>query len=89
MIELVPSSRDLEQLPRARDSKTARDLELSSQVKEAIQNMDDWTRKVWTARQYGYSWREIAEYIGLSEHQAKLRFRYALRKLAARLGYGK
>ena len=51
-----------------------------------------WTTghaEVWAARQYGYSWREIAEHMGLSEHQAKLRFRYALRKLAARLGYGK
>ena len=88
-IELVPSSHDLEQLPGARDLKSSRDLEHSIQVKEVVQNMDDWTRKVWTARQYGYSWREIAEHMGLSEHQAKLRFRYALRKLAARLGYGK
>ena len=64
-------------------------MEDSIQVKEVVQNMDDWTRKVWIARQYGYSWRETAEHMGLSEHQAKLRFRYALRKLAARLGYGK
>ena len=44
--------------------KSARDLERSVQVKQAVQNMDDWTRKVWTARQYGYSWREIAEQHG-------------------------
>src|SRR5271157_429023 len=88
-IELVPSSRDLEQLPGARDLKSARDLELSIQVKEVIQNMDDWTRRAWAAKVYGYTWKEIAEHMGLKEHQAKQRFGHALRKLAARLGYGK
>src|SRR5271165_916845 len=88
-IELVPSSRDLEQLPGARDLKSARDLELSIQVKEVIQNMDDWTRRAWAAKVYGYTWKEIGEHMGLSEHQAKLRFGYALRKLAERLGFGK
>jgi RNA polymerase sigma factor (sigma-70 family) len=88
-IALVSSTGDLAELPGARDTKSPRSLEDSIQVKEVVRNMDDWTRKVWTARQYGYSWREIAEHMGLSEHQAKLRFRYALRKLAARLGYGK
>ena len=88
-IELVPSTRELEQLPGALDLKSARDLERSIQVKEAIENMDDWTRKVFAARVYGYSWREIAELHGLTEHKAKLRFRYALGRLAARLGHGK
>ena len=88
-IELVPSGRDLEQLPGARDLKSPRDLERSIQVKEVIQNMDDWTRRAWAARRYGYTWKEIAEHMGLDEHQAKQRFRHALRKLTARLGYGK
>ena len=48
--------------------------------------MDEWTRKVWAARQYGYSWKEIATPLGLTEHQVKLRFRYAIGKLRARLG---
>jgi len=89
MIELIPSGRDLEQLSGARDLKSARDLELSIQVKEVIQNMDDWTRRAWAAKVYGYTWKEIAEHMGLKEHQAKQRFGHALRKLAARLGYGK
>ena len=88
-IELVASSHDLEQLPGAQDLKSSRDLEHSIQVKEVVQNMDGWTRKVWTARQYGYSWREIAEHVGLGEQAAKVRFHHALRRLAARLGYGK
>ena len=88
-IELVASSHDLEQLPGARDLKSSRDLEHSIQVKEVVQNMDGWTRRVWTVRQYGYSWREIAEHVGLGEQAAKVRFHHALRRLAARLGYGK
>ena len=34
-------------------------------------------------RQYGYSWREIAEHLHLTEPQTKLRFRYAIGKLRA------
>jgi RNA polymerase sigma factor (sigma-70 family) len=88
-IELVPSTRDLEQLPGAHDAQSPRNVERSLQVKEVVRNMDDWTRRVWTAKQYGYSWREIAEQVGLSEQAAKARFHNALRKLAARLRYGK
>jgi len=88
-IELIPSTRDLELLPGARDSKSQHDLEQSIQVKEVVHNMDDWTRRVWIAKTYGYSWREIAEHVGLSEPTAKARFHNALRKLAARLRYGK
>jgi len=88
-IELVPSTRDLEQLPGAHDAQSPRNLERSLQVNEVVRNMDDWTRRVWTAKQYGYSWREIAEQIGLREQAAKARFHNALRKLAARLRYGK
>ena len=85
-IELVPSSWDLEQFPGAFDGNMKPDLERSVQLKEAIENMDEWTRVVWTARQYGYSWGKIAEYLGLSEQQAKLRFQYAIRRLRDRLG---
>jgi len=88
-IELFPSTHDLEQLPGAHDAQSAHSVERSLQVKEVVQNMDDWTRRVWTAKQYGYSWREIAEHVGLSEQTAKSRFHNALRKLAARMGYGK
>ena len=85
-IQYLPSSRDLERLRQAHDSKAVRDLEQSIQVNEAVRSMDEWTRKVWAARQYGYSWREIAAHLGLTEPQAKLRFRYAIGRLRARLG---
>jgi RNA polymerase sigma factor (sigma-70 family) len=87
-IQHLPTSHDLERLGQAHDSKAVRDLEHSIQLKEAVRNMDEWTRKVWAARQYGYSWKEIATQLGLTEPQVKLRFRYAIGKLRARLGGG-
>lgn len=85
-IRNVASGRDLETLTQAHDSRAMRDVERSIQVNEAIQHMDDWTRRVWASRQYGYSWREIAIFFGLTEPQAKLRFRYAIGRLRAKLG---
>ena len=84
-IQYLPSS-DLERLRQAHDSKTVRDLEQAIQVNEAVRGMDEWTRKVWAARQYGYSWREIAIHLKLTEPQAKLRFRYAIGRLRSRFG---
>jgi len=86
MMQHFPSSHDLERLLQAHDSKAVRDLEQSIQLKEAVRKMDEWTRKVWAARQYGYSWKEIATQQRLTEPQVKLRFRYAIGKLRARLG---
>src|ERR1700685_1792557 len=86
MIHHLPSSRDLERLRQAHDSKAVRDLEQSIQLKEAVRNMDEWTRKVWAARQHGYSLKEIAVQLHLTETQVKLRFRYAIGKIRARLG---
>ena len=85
---LFPSDRVLEEFREAQDSKSAFDLERSIQIKEAIENMDAWTRQVWTARQYGFSWGEIGEIMGLSEHKAKLRFRYAISRIRARFNSG-
>src|SRR5208282_4497963 len=88
MVEYLPLGRDLERLRHAHDSKAVADLDRSIQVKETIENMDDWTRNVWMARQAGYSWKEIAKRLRLTEPQAKLRFRYAIGRLCARFGNG-
>ena len=86
MFQYFPSSRDLEVLRQSHDSKAARDIERSAQAKEAVQNLDEWPRKVWIARKYGYSFPEIASFLGMSEAQVKLRFRYALARLKEKLG---
>jgi RNA polymerase sigma factor (sigma-70 family) len=83
-LEQLPSNDDLGHLRAGHDSEAQRIVEQQIQVREAIEKMDDWTRKVWAARQYGYSWREIAHYFRLTEPQVKLRFRYAITRLRTR-----
>ena len=83
-LEPLPSNDDLGRVRHVHSSEVQRILEQQIQVREAIEKMDDWTRKVWAARQYGYSWREIADYFGLTEPQVKLRFRYAINRLRTR-----
>ena len=88
-LEQIPSNGDLGRLRHVHGSEAEQTLEQQIQVREAIGKMDDWTRKVWTARQYGYSWREIADYFRLTEPQVKLRFRYAINRLRTRFNHRK
>src|SRR6202046_2433546 len=60
----LPSSHDLERLRQAHDSKAGRDLGQSIQLKEAVRKMDEWTRKGWAARQFGFSWRAVGTKFG-------------------------
>ena len=83
-LEQLPSNGNFGRLRLAHKSEEERILEQQIQVREVIENMDDWTRRIWTARQYGYSWREIADYFRLTEPQVKLRFRYAITRLRIR-----
>jgi len=84
-IEFVPSTVELEQLASARDTQWVPDLERAITVKEIMNHMDEWTRRVWSARQYGYSWKEISRRLGLSEQQTKMRFRRGLEKTRDRV----
>jgi DNA-directed RNA polymerase specialized sigma24 family protein len=79
-VELVASSMDLDQIAGAHGTRWAEDLETAIAVKEVIRRMDGWTRKIWQARQYGYSWKEISKWLGVTEQQAKMKFRYGLGK---------
>jgi RNA polymerase sigma factor (sigma-70 family) len=80
-IRYVPSAADLDRMAGAHDTQWVSDLERAITAKEIIAHMDDWTRKVWAARQYGYSWKEIAKRLGLPEQQVKMRFRRSLEKI--------
>lgn len=82
-LEQLPSNGDFGLL-RVSHRSEERILEQQIQIREVIESMDDWTRKIWAARKYGYSWREIAHYFRLTEPQVKLRFRYAITRLRAR-----
>ena len=79
-VELVASTADFDQIANAQDARWPSQIETAIAVKEVIRHMDAQTRKIWQARQYGYSWKEISKWLGLSEQQAKMKFRYGLGK---------
>jgi DNA-directed RNA polymerase specialized sigma24 family protein len=78
--ELVSSSVDLERIQSAQDVGWVEELERAIAIREIADRMDGWTRKVWQARQYGYSWKEISTWLSISEQQAKMKFHYGLEK---------
>ena len=80
-IELVSSVFDLERFEAALDTGWAEQLERSIALRQITDRMDAWTKKVWEARQYEYSWKEIASWLGITEQQAKMKFRYNLEKI--------
>jgi len=73
-IELVSSVLDLERFEAALDTGWAEQLERAIAVRQITDHMDAWTKKVWQARQYGYSWKEISTWLGVTEQQAKMKF---------------
>lgn len=79
-IELIPPA-ELAKLADTRNIDWVRELERDLQIQQIVARMDDWTRAAWAGRQYGYTWREIAQQSGMTESQAKMRFRYAIAKI--------
>jgi DNA-directed RNA polymerase specialized sigma24 family protein len=84
-IELVSSDADLERIESALDTTWMEELEKAIAVRQIANHMDGWTRKTLQARQYGYSWREIAAWSGLSEQTAKKKFEYGVEKTRQRI----
>jgi hypothetical protein len=83
---LVSSVLDLERFEAALDTEWAEQLERSIAVRQITDRMDAWTKKVWEARQYEYTWKEIASWLGITEQQAKMKFRYNLEKIRQNIG---
>lgn len=84
-IQLVASAEELDVLAAKRGLYASVDFEGRILAKEILALMDAWLRSVWTARQYGYSWKDIAEYLGTGEQGTKMKFRYKLSILRGRL----
>jgi len=79
-VEVVSSDLELERLDRRPNGESVEDIERAVTIKQILEQMDEWTRAVWLARKYGYSRREIAERLGLTEAQVKRKFQYGLDK---------
>jgi hypothetical protein len=76
---------DLGLVEGARDTSWVLELERIITVRQITDRMDPWTKKVWQARQFGYSWKEIASWTGLSDQAAKKKFEYGLDKTRRRI----
>ena len=84
MIHLVSSDQELELL-----DKTSRgvedDIEGKVHAQEILDRMDEWSRKVWIAREYGYTWKQIGDVLGTPGDSVMLRFRRRMKILRGRL----
>jgi DNA-directed RNA polymerase specialized sigma24 family protein len=88
MIHLVSSAQELELL-----DKTSRvvqdDIEGKVHAQEILDRMDEWSRKVWIAREYGYTWKHIGDLLGIPGDSVMLRFRRRMKILRDRLFGGR
>ncbi len=80
MFQSVPEGLGFDLVESAPDEGWVEELEQAIAIRQITDRMDPWTKKVWQARQYGYSWKEIASRLGVSEPQAKMKFQYGLEK---------
>ena len=84
-IALLSADADLERIESALDTTWVEELEKAITVRQIANHMDGWTRKALQARQYGYSWREIAAWSGLTEETAKKKYEYGVEKTRQRI----
>ena len=81
LIELVSSTVDLERIESACDTSWMEEIERANRIREVTDRMDGWTKKVWEAQEYGYSWKQIAGWLGMTEQQVKMKYYYNLEKI--------
>jgi hypothetical protein len=83
--QAASASLDLGLVESARDTEWVLELERAITLRQITDRMDPWTKKAWQARQFGYSWKEIAARSRLSEQAAKKKFEYGLEKTRQRI----
>jgi hypothetical protein len=85
IFQSVSGPLNLDLLEAAQRTEWVLELERKIALRQVTERMDGWTKKVWQARQYGYSWKEISTWLGVTEHQAKMKFQYSVEKTRAGL----
>jgi len=83
-IHLVSSAQELEVLGKTSHAEQ-HDIEDTLHAKEILDRMDEWSRKVWIAREFGYTWKHIGRVLGVPADSVMLRFRRRMKILRARL----
>jgi len=88
-IHLVSSVQELDLLGAPSRAEREQDIEGAVHAREILDRMDAWSRKVWIAREYGYSWKQIGRVLGIPADNVMLRFRRRMKVLRARLSGGR
>ena len=88
-IHVVSSVQELEVLGAPSHAEREHDVEGAIHAREILERMDTWSRKVWIAREYGYSWKHIGHVLGIPGDNVMLRFRRRMKILRARLSGGR
>jgi DNA-directed RNA polymerase specialized sigma24 family protein len=88
MIHLVSSAQELEVLGKTSHTEQ-HNIENRLHAQEILDRMDEWSRKVWVAREYGYTWKHIGRVLGIPGDSVMLRFRRRMKILRARLTGGR
>jgi len=87
-IHLVSSAQELELLGKTRRG-VQDDIEGNVHAREILDRMDEWSRRVWIAREYGYTWKQIGDVLGTPGDSVMLRFRRRMKILRERLFGGR
>ena len=85
VVEYVATNQELLALRGAQDWDWVRELENTLELKKLVSQMDNWMKEVYFRRTFNHSWRRIAKDLGLTEHQAKMRFADGLKKIRKRI----
>ena len=85
IIEFVPSNSELADLKATQDWNWVENLDNSLDLKEMVNQMDDWMKEVAFRRAFDHSWKQIGRDLVLGEGAAKKRFLRGLKKLRDRL----
>jgi DNA-directed RNA polymerase specialized sigma24 family protein len=85
IFQSVSGALDLDLFETTQNAEWVSELERKIAIRQVTDRMDRWTKKVWQARQYGYSWKEISTWLGITEHQAKMKFQYGVERTRANL----
>jgi DNA-directed RNA polymerase specialized sigma24 family protein len=78
LMESIGQIKPISQIP---DWKPVDRIVRELQVQQTVQLLDPWTRRVWNYLKYGYSIKEIARHLDLTEFQVEFRYRRRLARL--------
>jgi DNA-directed RNA polymerase specialized sigma24 family protein len=84
-IETVGSRQDLETFGKMRSRSLSPSIEKELLVKEVMTFFHERPREMFSLRDYGYSWREVAGLLEITANNAQVRFNQELKRARNRV----